>query len=290
MTQEKSTALTPVKKLDLVLHDSAVQKLFIDALHEHSDSFITSIINLANATPALQQCQPKDVAMECLKAATLGLDIDPSLGFAYIIPYKISNVGMKPHFQLGYKGWIQLAQNTGKYKTIYAGPIYEGVTVITNMKTGEITLTGKPTSATPIGYIGYFKLLNGFEKEAYMDIDELMEHAKEYSKAYQYDLQANKKSSLWSTNPEAMCLKTMILKVLKYGPMSTQMKEAMREESVAVEYEVQQEIDENANQKPLDPGPAQDVVKQQDEPGDQDTGVTMEAGKEPEQAALGSWE
>lgn len=284
---DTQTALTPVKKLDLVLHDQAVKKLFVDALHEHSDSFITSIINLANATPALQQCQPKDVAMECLKAATLGLDIDPSLGFAYIIPYKIKDVGYKPQFQLGYKGWIQLAQNTGKYKTIYAGPIYEGVTVVTNMKTGEVNLSGKPTSETPIGYIGYFRLLNGFEKEVYMDIEDIMEHGKLYSKAYQYDLKFNKQSSLWSTNPEAMCLKTMILKVLKYGPMSTQMQEAMRDESIAVEYEVQQDIEENANQKHLDPGAPE--IQAGDPPGNDDPPGDQAGSGAAKQGSLSSW-
>ena len=235
--------LAKVQELKKVLESDSVRKQFQNALGENSGGFIASIIDLYNNDDYLQKCRPQNVVMEALKAATLKLPINKQLGFAYIVPY-----GNKPEFQLGYKGYVQLALRTGKYRHINADKVYEGEEIKKDKLTGAIEFKGKAESDKVIGYFAYMELINGFSKAEYMTKEEIEAHGQKFSKSY------NSNSSAWQTNFDAMAMKTVLRKLLsKYGIMSTEMITAFSQETkYSAEEEMQQEIEDKANSETID--------------------------------------
>lgn len=228
------------KQLKTILNNDTMKQSFRNVLEENAGAFMASILELYQSDTALQECDPNKIILEALKAATLKLPINKQLGFAYIIPYK----GV-PQFQLGYKGYIQLAQRSGQYRYINADVVYEGEQVTYDRITGMLMITGEATSDTPIGYFAYFQLLNGFEKCVYWTREKVEAHAKRYSKAW------NRQNSPWHTNFDAMALKTVIRNIIsKYGVMSVEFANAVAEDT-SVEERIEGEIVENANKTPL---------------------------------------
>ncbi len=204
MTQQASTAVQqtanggqvatqrkPVDILKSMMSAESVQEQFKNALGKNSATFVASVIDLYNGDSNLQLCNPKQVVMEALKAATLHLPINKALGYAFIIPFKNSKKDEKgnwikvyePTFQMGYKGYIQLAMRTGQYRTINADVVYDGELRKVNKLTGEIAFDGERKSDKVIGYFCYFELMNGFSKTLYMTVEQMANHAKRYSKA-----------------------------------------------------------------------------------------------------------
>ncbi|MGN1050580.1 MAG: recombinase RecT [Selenomonadaceae bacterium] len=119
---------------------------------------------------------------------------------------------------------MQLAMRTGQYKTINASVVREGEIEGVDFITGEI-MRGKRTSDKVVGYISYFKLVNGFEKMLYMSKEDMEAHASKYSQAYNSDKRYNNSRSVWTTNFDAMALKTVLKKLIsKYGIMSIDMQ------------------------------------------------------------------
>lgn len=202
-------------KITRWLSTDKVRNKFTEVLDKGADAFIASLLSLINETPQLKTAEPESVLMSALTAATLKLPINKNLGFAYIVPYK-----GKAQFQMGWKGYVQLAERTGQYKTIHADVVYEGQIEDIDFVTGKI-IRGKKTSNKVVGYVAYIEMINGFSKTLYMDKETMQEHAHTYSQSYAYDLKNNRKSSVWSTNFDAMATKT-VLKILisKYGIMS----------------------------------------------------------------------
>ena len=247
MSKELSKTNQHMQKLKNVLSADSVKKQFENSLKENAGSFIASIIDLYGSDAYLQQCDPNQVVMECLKAATLKLPINKQLGFAYIVPYRKNGV-QTPQFQLGYKGYVQLAMRTGQYKHLNPGIVYEGVNVNRDLLTGQVSFTGEPTSDKAIGYFTYMELVNGFSKVLYMTKDEIIAHAKKYSKSY------NNKSSEWKTDFDSMALKTTTRLLLsKYGILSVDMISGLSSDtSDDVETNVARDIEENANKETID--------------------------------------
>lgn len=242
MTESKAVAKRPIDKLKVVLNDDSIQQQFRNAMKDNAGPFIASIIDLYSSDVLLQECEPGMVIRECLKAATLNLPINKSLGQAYVIPYKVKGK-MTPNFQIGYKGYIQLAQRTGQYRFINAGVVPEGMNVKTDFLTGQTVIEGIAKSDKAYGYFAYFELLNGFSKSKFMTVEEIVAHAKKYSKSYGSDF------SPWKNQFDAMAIKTVILQLIpKYGPMSTEFIRAMDDE---MEAEFREEVTENANKEPL---------------------------------------
>ena len=208
------------KKLAEWVNTDKVKKRFTDVLGKHADGFISSLLAVCNETPALLEIEtPTTIIAAALQAATLKLPINKNLGFAYIVPYK-----GQAQFQMGWKGYVQLAERTGQYKTINAGVVYEGQIEEIDFITGKI-IKGEKKSNKVIGYVAYIEMINGFSKTLYMTKEEMDEHARKYSQSYNYDKNSGKKASTWSTNFDAMATKT-ILKLLigKYGIMSVDME------------------------------------------------------------------
>ncbi|WP_372934880.1 recombinase RecT [Mariniphaga sediminis] len=216
-------------KLKSVLAAPSVEEQFRNALKENSGAFVASVIDLYNGDTRLQQCDPNEVVMEALKAATLKLPINRNLGFSWIIPYNNSvktdngwEKVLQPQFQLGYKGYIQLAMRTGQYKFINTDAVYEGELQRLNKLTGEIAFDGEKKSDNVVGYFAYFELLNGFSKSMYSTVEQIEAHAKQYSPSY------NSKNTPWKSDFPGMAMKTVLKDLLsKYGYLSVEMMDAM---------------------------------------------------------------
>lgn len=243
-------ALTVVDKLKDVLSRPSVDQQFRNALNENKGKFIASLIEVFIGDPRLQQCNPKLIVMEALKAAVLSLIISKSIGHAYLVAYKVKKV-MTPVFVIGYKGLIQLAIRSGQYHYINADMIYEGEEIVKNRITGAIQLVGEKISDKVIGYFAYFKTVNGFEKALVWTKQEMIEYAKRYSPSFEH------KSMPWQTEFDKMALKTMLRQLLgKFGPLSIEMQKALELDQDALAQEMAAgEAAANANRIPLDTQP-----------------------------------
>lgn len=239
---QKTAALQRIDNLKIALNEDYVQNQLRSALAENSGAFAASIIDLYTGEKTLQECDPKMVIMQAMKAAVLKLPINKSLGFAWIVAY--SKV---PQFQIGYKGLIQLALRTGQYRFINAAPVYEGEYRSSNKLTGEFDLTGTAKSDTIIGYFAYIELLNGFSKTLYMTKERVNAHAAKYSKSYSFN------NSPWKTEFDAMAIKTVLRNLLThYGYLSVEMANAIETDSDQdAADKVMGEIRENANKKDM---------------------------------------
>lgn len=239
-------AQRPASRTDLlkgIMKAPSVQEQFNNVLKENAGVFTASIIDLYNGDKYLQECDPKQVVMEALKAAVLKLPINKSLGFAYIVPYK----GV-PQMQIGYKGLIQLAMRTWQYRIINADKVYEGEFQRKNKLTGEFDLDGTRTSDKIVGYFAHIEMLNGFAKTLYMTKEEVTAHAKKYSKTF------NNPKTPWTTEFDGMAIKTVLRGLLShYGFLSVEMMGAMSQdiESDSVESEMNETIRQNSNKEEI---------------------------------------
>lgn len=201
--------------LQQLLERESIKRRFDKLLDKSAPAFISSIISICNSSKKLQDCSPYSVVSAAGIAAALKLPINPSLGFAYIVPYN-----GQAQFQMGYRGFIQLAMRSGQYRTLNAGAVCEGQIKEIDFLTGEI-VKGEKISDEVVGYVAYMELLNGFNKALYMTIAQLEAHAEKFSQSYAYDLKTGRKSSVWTTNFNAMARKTVLKRLLsQYGVMS----------------------------------------------------------------------
>ena len=213
----KNQNLAPAREaitLKGMLGSEAVKKRFNELLGKKAPGFISSLLSVVNNNKLLAKADPVTVISAGAMAAALDLPINQNLGFAYIVPY-----GGQAQFQMGYKGYIQLAMRTGQYKSINADVVYEGEIKSVNRFTGEFEF-GERTSNTVVGYMAYFKLVNGFEKYLYMTIEEMQAHAKKFSKNYKGGTEK------WGlTDFHTMAIKTVLKRLLsKFGILSIEMQ------------------------------------------------------------------
>lgn len=209
-TAESQKALT----IQSLVSQDSVKARFEELLGKKAPGFISSLLAVVNNNKLLAKANPNTIVAAGAMAASLDLPINQNLGFAYIIPYKD-----EAQFQMGYKGYIQLAMRTGQYQTINASEVYEGEIVKQNRFTGEYEF-GEKTSDKIVGYIAYFKLVNGFEKYLYMSIEEMQAHAKKFSKNYKGGTEK------WGlTDFHSMAIKTVLKRLIsKYGILSIEMQ------------------------------------------------------------------
>lgn len=211
--------------------------------------------------------------MEALKAATLRLPINKNLGFAYIVPYR--NKGKaEPQMQIGYKGLIQLAMRTGEYRYLNADVVYEGELKSYDKLTGHMDLNGERKGDKVVGYFAYLELLNGFSKTVYWTKEQVIEHAKRFSKSY------SSQYSPWQTDFDSMALKTVLRNLItKWGIMSVEMVQAVDRD---IEADAQREINEYANSEELDIVDGEVLDEEQEPPKEQES-PRKQATKPPKQ-------
>lgn len=228
-----------------MLETPAFKKKFEEMLGKKAAGFISSIIAVTNSSNYLMKADPATVIGAAAQAAMLDLPINQSLGFAYIVPYKGA-----AQFQLGYKGYIQLAQRSGQYADIGAKTVYEGELEYENRLLDKFRF-GERTSDKVIGYLAYFRLTNGFEKMLYMTIDEAQAHAKKYSQNY------NGGTDKWGiADFNVMAEKTVLKRLLsKYGPLSIesiQMSQALANDGGVISMNNDGDFDVNFSGETID--------------------------------------
>lgn len=192
-----------------------------DILKDGTPQFMASVLTLANSNKLLGECDPIKLYNCCLMAAALKLPFNQNLGQAYIVPFK-----GEPQLQIGWKGFIQLAQRSGQFKRINCSDVREGEIVKRDRLTGEIEfewLDDAEREKKPvIGYVAYFELLNGYQQTLYMSKAEVEAHAKKYSQTYKQGF------GVWKDNFDAMARKTLIKRILnQFAPLSVDMAKAM---------------------------------------------------------------
>lgn len=239
------TAQKEAKTVRGMLETPAFKKKFEEMLGKKAAGFISSIIAVTNSSNYLMKADPATVIGAAAQAAMLDLPINQSLGFAYIVPYKGA-----AQFQLGYKGYIQLAQRSGQYADIGAKTVYEGELEYENRLLDKFRF-GERTSDKVIGYLAYFRLTNGFEKMLYMTLDEMQAHAKKYSKNYKGG------TDTWGlADFDVMAEKTVLKRLLsKYGPLSIesiQMSQALANDGGVISMNNDGDFDVNFSGETID--------------------------------------
>lgn len=200
--------------LGVMIGSQSVQQRFEKMLGKKSAGFLSSLLTLTNNNRLLATANPKTILAAAATAASLDLPINPSLGKAWIVPYKGA-----AQFQIGYKGVIELAMRSGKMKSIVMTPVYEGEIEDWNRFTETYT-AGVKKSDMVVGYFARFETINGFSKATYWTKEEVEAHAKRFSKAYN--------SGPWKSDFDKMACKTVLLSIMKtYAPMSIEMQEAL---------------------------------------------------------------
>lgn len=195
----------------------------------NSTRFISSIISAVQTNPALAGCTQKSILNSALLGETLNLSPSPQLGQYYMVPYLNKGV-YEAQYQIGYRGFLQLAIRSGEYKRLNVLPIKEGELVRWNPLDEEITVQmiedeGKRAKAKTIGYYGMFELTNGFRKAIYWSYEKMLLHAETYSKGFA----AKKGYTFWEKDFDAMACKTIIRQLIsKWGVMSIEMQRAYK--------------------------------------------------------------
>lgn len=257
-----------LKQFNQAITAPDTQRYLSDLLKERKGEFVSNITALVANNVNLQECEPYTLMFAALKATALKLPIEPSLGMAHVIPYKNNKRGItEAQFQLGYKGFQQLALRTGQYKRINTTDVREGEIGKRNRLTGEIEFNFIDDDAkrleTPIvGYVNYFQLLNGFESILYMSKEEMDAHAKQYSQTYRSTNDYVRNQSKWTTDFHGMARKTVIkLNLSKNGVLSTELADAIRaDQSIMREENTYDYADNDGVQTVIDAQKAQEVA------------------------------
>jgi recombination protein RecT len=200
---------------------------------EKREVFVANLLALVSNNTKLQECEPYGLMHVALKATTLKLPLDPNLGFAYIIPYKNNRENKtEAQFQIGYKGFVQLAIRSGQFRSINVTEIKEGELLHEDMLTGDLTFKRAAANVREglktVGYAAFFRLNNGFEKTLYYTVEAVEAHAKKYSQTYGSKYESTRNSSKWATDFDAMAKKTVLKMLLsKYAPLSVEMQQAV---------------------------------------------------------------
>lgn len=202
-----------------------VKNKMLELLGKNAPAFITAVLQIVNGNSALQNCSSQSIFAAACMAATLNLPINNNLGFAYIVPFK-----GQAQFQLGYKGFIQLAQRSGQFKRINACAIYEYDSEA-DVYQRLTSFLPKPANGQIIGYVAYFELVNGFVAHLTMTLEQLQSHAKRYSQSYKNG------GGVWRDNFEAMAKKTVIKLLLsQQAPLSidSQLEKAIEADQAVI--------------------------------------------------------
>ena len=191
--------------------------------------FISAVVSAVNANPQLQECTNQSILSAALLGESLKLSPSPQLGQYYMVPFNDKNKGKVAQFQLGYKGYIQLAIRSGQYKKLNVLAIKEGELIRFDPLNEEIEVRliedeEAREEAPTIGYYAMFEYTNGFKKAMYWSKKKMEAHALKYSMGYR----AKKGYTFWEKDFDAMAYKTMLRQLIsRWGIMSIEMQNAI---------------------------------------------------------------
>lgn len=247
MTNQNQQVQAPVKPKTLreLFNDPIIKTKVEQLIGKNSATFATSVMQIANSNTMLRTADPTSIFNAACMAATLNLPLQNGLGFAYIVPFKNNKERkVEAQFQIGYKGFIQLAQRSGQFKRLVALPVYKNQLLKKDFINGfEFDWEQEPEKdENPIGYYAYFKLVNDFSAELYMSHDDIVKHAQRYSQTFK------KGFGVWHDNFEAMALKTVMKLLLsKQAPLSVEMQQAVLADQAVVKDVENQEFNYGDN-------------------------------------------
>lgn len=227
MNQTNNTPATSQQPqtLSVMLSTPAYIKRFEQILGspKRAAAFTSAVLNVANGNDLLRTADPKSILNSAVVAATLNLQVNQNLGEAAIVPFYNSKTrSHEAQFQIMTRGLVQLCKRSGQFKTLRNEIVYEGELVKANRFTGEYEFDETCRSSDKvIGYMAYYKLVNGDEDIVYMTADDIRKHADKYSQTYK------KGYGVWKDNFDAMALKTVLKRLLKNAPKSVEMEQAM---------------------------------------------------------------
>ena len=233
----------------------------------NKQQFITSVISAVNTNPALQECTNQSILAAALLGETLKLSPSPQLGQYYMVPFNDNKKGKVAQFQLGYKGYIQLAIRSGQYKKLNVLAIKEGELIRFNPLEEEIEVKliedeEERENAPTVGYYAMFEYTNGFKKAMYWSKKKMEAHALKYSKGYQ----AKKGYTFWEKDFDGMAYKTMLRQLIsKWGIMSIEMASAMDSDMAVINEDGTKDYVENETDVIDITEVASEVVQEQDQ-------------------------
>lgn len=225
--------------------------------------FIAAVVSAVNNNPALQECTNQSILSAALLGESLKLSPSPQLGQYYMVPFNDKNKGKVAQFQLGYKGYIQLAIRSGQYKKLNVLAIKEGELIRFDPLNEEIEVKLIENEiareiAPTIGYYAMFEYTNGFRKAMYWSKEKMEAHALKFSKGYA----AKKGYTFWEKDFDAMAYKTMLRQLIsKWGIMSIEMQAAI-DGDMAV-------INEDGTKSYVENEPEADVIEMHEIPAEQ---------------------
>lgn len=199
------------------LKSEKVAAQFETTAGKNAAAFASEVAISVMGNKALENASLSSVVVEATKASALGLSLLPTVGEAYLVPYK-----GQAQFQLGYKGLVQLAMRSGQMKSFGTVKVYEGEHPRWDKYSQELHTDGDETGEV-VGYYAQFTLINGFKKADYWTKSAVEEHRSRFSKS---------KSGPWSTDFDAMAQKTVLKSILQYAPKSSEMTRAMASEDM----------------------------------------------------------
>jgi len=215
------------------------------------DKFVTAIVSAVNANPAIKDCTNQSIMAAALLGHSLKLSPSPQLGYYYLVPFNDKEAGKVAQFQLGYKGYIQLALRSGQYKKLNVLAIKEGELEYFDPLNEEIKVNlmidkwDERENAPTVGYYAMFELVNGFRKAIYWSKGQMENHAITYSPGYK----VKKGYTFWEKNFDAMAYKTMLRQLIsKWGVMSVEMQTAFDSDMAVIHEDGSKTYVENDNE------------------------------------------
>lgn len=223
-------------KFTAIISSDGYKKMINNTLGDPAKAarFVTAITSAVSTNPALAECDAATIVSAGLLGEGLNLSPSPQLGQYYLVPFNDRKNGRRvAQFQLGYKGYIQLAIRSGQYKKLNVLPIKEGELVSFNPLEEEIEVhliedETERENAQTIGYYAMFEYTNGFKKAMYWSRQKMESHAEKYSMGYK----AHKGYTFWEKDFDAMACKTMLRQIIsKWGIMSIEMQRAVESDT-----------------------------------------------------------
>lgn len=221
----------------MAVNSTGYQKLINSTIKDPNKAqrFVTAITSAVAVNPLLQDCDPATILSGALLGESLGLSPSPQLGQYYLVPFNNTKKGCKDaQFQLGYKGYIQLALRSGYYKRLNVFSVKAGELKSWNPITEELELEmieddEVREKTASVGYVATFTYVNGFTKTIYWSRKKMEAHALRYSKGYA----AKKGYTFWEKDFDAMAYKTMLRQLIsKWGIMSIDLQTAFEQDNV----------------------------------------------------------
>lgn len=225
--QQKQNLMTIKNTLNSANIYTRIQEM----LGRKPDSYITSVMQVVSSNTMLANVDAESITGAVFTACALNLPLNNNLGLAYIVPFKGS-----AQLQIGYKGFIQLAQRTGQIKSINAIAVYDTDTDESVMKR-LTSLIPQNVSGEVIGYVARLETITGFEASVTMTVEEIKQHAFKYSQTYKSAESKGQNYSVWHQQFDAMAKKTVIKGLMKYCPMSVELQQAIESDQGVINSE-----------------------------------------------------